>query len=254
MRPGSASAAATGRGRYPASGLDPRLAAASNPGGVPGSEGLPVAGRKEPAVTPAPGSGSGPGNMPDSTGAPGGSAPSPELAAADRGPASPPARLLRAGERHRVEFLLNGERRAGEAPPRLLLSDFLRGGFGRRGVHVGCEHGVCGACTVWVDGAPHRSCLTLAGLCEGQAITTLEGLNTDAQTQALQAKLVEKGAFQCGFCAPGMIMALRHFVATASPDSAGADVRRAISGNLCRCTGYVKIVEAVEELLAEART
>ena len=130
----------------------------------------------------------------------------------------------------------------------------LRDQLGLLAAKRGCNQGVCGACTVWVDGVPHRSCLTLAGLCEGQAITTLEGLNTDAQTRALQAKLVEKGAFQCGFCAPGMIMALRHFVASSGPDSTGADVRRAISGNLCRCTGYVKIIEAVEELLAEART
>ena len=130
----------------------------------------------------------------------------------------------------------------------------LRDQLGLLAAKRGCNQGVCGACTVWVDGVPHRSCLTLAGLCEGQAITTLEGLNTDAQTRALQAKLVEKGAFQCGFCAPGMVMALRHFVGAAGPDSTGADVRRAISGNLCRCTGYVKIIEAVEELLAEART
>ena len=271
MRSGSASGAASGRGRYPASGLDPRLAAGSNPGGVPGSEGLPAAGRKEPAVTPAPGPGSGPGNMPDSTGAPGEPAPSPELAAAGSGPAAAPARLLRAGERHRIEFLLNGERRAGEAPPRLLLSDFLRGGFGRRGVHVGCEHGVCGACTVRVDGAPARACLMFAVQAHGRRVDTVEGLAAGVAGAAgaeepggpggpdggrlspLQEAFRRHHALQCGYCTPGILMTMTEWLERLAAEGrtpGEEEVRAVLSGHLCRCTGYEPIVAAVLDTAA----
>ncbi len=128
--------------------------------------------------------------------------------------------------------------------PRLLLSDFLRHELGLTGTHVGCEHGVCGACTVLVDGLPVRSCLMLAPQAEGREITTVEGLATGDALNPLQQAFQDAHGLQCGFCTPGILMTLTAFLAdNPSPDE--AEIREALSGNLCRCTGYQHIVDAV---------
>ena len=263
-RSGSASAAASGPGRYPAPGFAPHVAAGSNAGDGPGPEGRIAAGRKEPAVTPGPGSD--PENVPDPAGPLGEPAPSPALAAAGSGPA--PARLLRAGERHRVELILNGERCAGEAPPRRLLSDFLRGGFGRRGVHVGCEHGVCGACTVRVDGAPARACLMFAVQVHGRRVDTVEGLaagtggtedtegssgSDGGRLSPLQEAFRRHHALQCGYCTPGILMTMTEWLERLAAEGrtpGEEEVRAVLSGHLCRCTGYEPIVAAVLDAAA----
>ena len=246
MRSASASAAASGPGRYPAPGFAPHVAAGSNPGDGPGSEGRIAAGRKEPAVSP------GPEDMPDPVGTPDVPAPSSALAPGAGG--SAPARLLRAGERHRVEFLLNGERCVGEAPPRRLLSDFLRGGFGRRGVHVGCEHGVCGACTVRVDGAPARACLMFAVQAHGRRVDTVEGLaGPDGALSPLQEAFRRRHALQCGYCIPGILMTMTEWLERLAMEGrtpGEEEVRAALSGHLCRCTGYEPIVAAVLDTAA----
>ncbi len=147
---------------------------------------------------------------------------------------------------------VNGRERAGEVEPRLLLSDFLRQDLGLTGTHVGCEHGVCGACTVLFDGEPVRSCLMLAVQADGHEVTTVEGLAPrDGQMHPLQHAFWEAHALQCGFCTPGFLMTLVPFLAEhAAPTD--DEIRLALSGNLCRCTGYENIVEAVR-LVSGAR-
>jgi carbon-monoxide dehydrogenase small subunit len=129
---------------------------------------------------------------------------------------------------------------------RLLLSDFLRNDLGLTGTHVGCEHGVCGACTVIMDGHSIRSCLTLAVQADGAVVDTVEGLGTSDALSSLQKAFQDHHALQCGFCTPGFLMActdmLRHL-----PLSTDAEIREALSGNICRCTGYEHIVNAVRE-------
>ena len=165
------------------------------------------------------------------------------------GPPAPPRPRLRADARHRVGFTLNGERCSGEAPPRLLLSDFLRREFGRRGVHVGCEHGVCGACTVRVDGAPARACLLFAVQVHGRRVDTVEGLAApDGRLSPLQEAFRRHHALQCGYCTPGILMTMTEWVERLAnegraPDD--AEIRAVLSGHLCRCTGYEPIVAAV---------
>ena len=157
-----------------------------------------------------------------------------------------------------VTCTVNGEERSAEVEARTLFSDFLRHQLRLTGTHVGCEHGVCGACTVLVDGAPVRSCLMLAVQADGCAVTTVEGLtpgagraNGDRETlHPLQQAFRDAHGLQCGFCTPGFLLTLVPFL-EANPDPSEEDVRRAISGNLCRCTGYQHIVDAV--LLAAAR-
>jgi aerobic-type carbon monoxide dehydrogenase small subunit (CoxS/CutS family) len=145
-------------------------------------------------------------------------------------------------KRH-LTFTLNGERREASAETRTHLADFLRHGLGLTGTHVGCEHGVCGACTVIVDGAPVRSCLMLAVQIDGCTVETIEGLSKAGQLSTLQQAFAEHHGLQCGFCTPGMLMTLEAFLrVTPSPTEQG--VRKAISGNTCRCTGYQGIVEA----------
>jgi carbon-monoxide dehydrogenase small subunit len=133
-----------------------------------------------------------------------------------------------------------------EVEPRLLLSDFLRHDLGLTGTHVGCEHGVCGACTVLMDGVPVRSCLTFAVQAHGRTITTVEGLSGDpANLHPLQSAFWEAHGLQCGFCTPGFLMTLVPFLEE-HPDPSDEEIREAISGNICRCTGYQNIVEAVK--------
>ncbi len=147
--------------------------------------------------------------------------------------------------RHRVTVSVNCETREREVEPRLLLSDFLRHELGLTGTHVGCEHGVCGACTVLLDGEPVRSCLLLAVQADGREIGTVEGLAPGPDDlHPLQRAFHEAHGLQCGFCTAGILMTLVPFLEE-NPDPSEAEIRHAISGNLCRCTGYQHIVDAV---------
>ncbi len=159
--------------------------------------------------------------------------------------------ILKRDVRHEVTFTLNGETVTGYAEPRLLLSDFLRHEIGATGTHVGCEHGICGACTVQIDGAAVRSCLMLAVQAGGRTIETVESLaGRDETLSPLQAAFHRNFALQCGFCTPGFLMSLTE-VLERNPDPSEDDIRDALSGNLCRCTGYKEIVDAALEAAAE---
>ena len=159
---------------------------------------------------------------------------------------------LGAGARHRIRLTLNGEAVEGEAEPRLLLSDFLRGVLRATGAHVGCEHGVCGACTILVDGRTARSCLLLAVQLEGATVTTIEGLTPEQGLSPLQEAFRACHGLQCGFCTPGMIVASHELLAE-NPAPSADEIRDALAGNLCMCTGYVNIVRAVERAAATLR-
>lgn len=144
-----------------------------------------------------------------------------------------------------ISITINGQRYERHVEPRLLLSDFLRHELGLTGTHVGCEHGVCGACTILFDGQPVRACLMFAVQAHGHELTTVEGLAADMQEMhPLQQAFWEAHGLQCGFCTPGILMTLVPYLAE-NPDPTEADVREALSGNLCRCTGYQHIVDAV---------
>jgi aerobic carbon-monoxide dehydrogenase small subunit len=143
-----------------------------------------------------------------------------------------------------VRFEVNGEPVEVEVEPRLTLADCLRHELRLTGTHLGCEHGICGACTVIVDGAAVRSCLMLAVQAEGAKVVTVEGLSRDDALTPLQASFRKHHALQCGFCTPGMITTA-HALLSEEPDADADRVREVLSGNLCRCTGYVSIVEAV---------
>lgn len=160
--------------------------------------------------------------------------------------------ILNRDARHEVTFTLNGETITGHAEPRLLLSDFLRHEIGATGTHVGCEHGICGACTVLIDGAAVRTCLMLAVQAGGRTIETVEGLATDEKFSPLQAAFHRNFALQCGFCTPGFLMSLTEALER-NPDPSEDEIRDALSGNLCRCTGYQEIVDAALEAAAELR-
>jgi 2-furoyl-CoA dehydrogenase 2Fe-2S iron sulfur subunit len=151
----------------------------------------------------------------------------------------------------RIELVLNGQRRSGTCEPRTLLSDFLRQELGATGTHVGCEHGVCGACTVNIDGVAGRACMTLAVQAEGRAIDTVEGLNKGQDGLSdLQDAFRRNHALQCGFCTAGILMSCADFLKR-KPDPSEAEVRDMLSGHLCRCTGYTNIVKAVLETAAD---
>lgn len=142
-----------------------------------------------------------------------------------------------------ITFSLNGEQHQTTVDPRTHLADFLRHGLGLTGTHVGCEHGVCGACTVIVDGLPVRSCLMLAVQVDGCTVETVEGLAEGDALSSLQQAFSTHHGLQCGFCTPGMLMTIEAFL-RATPSPTEQDIRIAISGNICRCTGYQGIVEA----------
>ncbi|MBA2357255.1 MAG: (2Fe-2S)-binding protein [Actinobacteria bacterium] len=147
----------------------------------------------------------------------------------------------------RVRVEVNGTAVEREVEPRLLLSDFLRHDLGLTGTHVGCEHGVCGACTVLLDGASARSCLMLAVQCDGLSVTTVEGLARNGELHPVQAAFREAHALQCGFCTPGFVMAVTALLEERRGEKLSDDeVREALAGNLCRCTGYQNIVRAVQ--------
>jgi carbon-monoxide dehydrogenase small subunit len=140
---------------------------------------------------------------------------------------------------------VNGRAVSREVEPRLLLSDFLRHDLGLTGTHVGCEHGVCGACTVLLDVRAVRSCLTFAVQAEGAAVTTVEGLTPSEGLSPLQEAFREAHGLQCGFCTPGFLTTLTEFLRD-HPAPNEAEIREALSGNICRCTGYQNIVKAVQ--------
>jgi len=152
-----------------------------------------------------------------------------------------------------VKFELNGSTIEVNVPPRTTLADCLRHHLMQTGTHVGCEHGVCGACTVIVDGEAVRSCLMLAAQAEGTKVTTVEGLSTDDDLTALQKAFRKHHALQCGFCTPGMLTTA-HALLSEEPEADRERIREVLSGNICRCTGYVAIIEAVYEARSAYRT
>ena len=152
----------------------------------------------------------------------------------------------------KATFEVNDESVEVDVEPRLSLADCLRDVLGLTGTHLGCEHGVCGACTVIVGGQAVRSCLTLAVQADGERITTVEGLSPEAGLSPLQAAFRKHHALQCGFCTPGMVTTA-HALLSEEPDADADRVREVLSGNICRCTGYVPIVEAVLEARAAYR-
>jgi 2-furoyl-CoA dehydrogenase 2Fe-2S iron sulfur subunit len=159
---------------------------------------------------------------------------------------------LKGGARHRVALTLNGKPASGWAEPRMLLSDFLRQALGATGTHVGCEHGVCGACTVKVDGLATRSCLMLAVQAEGRTVETVEGLGAGDQLSVLQEAFRRHHALQCGFCTPGILMSLDDYLGR-HPDPTEEEIRILLGGHLCRCTGYTGIVRAALDATARLR-
>ena len=154
--------------------------------------------------------------------------------------------------RRDVRVTVNGRAYARNVEPRMLLVDFLRHECGLTGTHVGCAHGVCGACTIVLDGVSVRSCLTFAVQAEGKEITTVEGLADGDTLNALQQAFHENHALQCGYCTPGFLMSLTEFLReTPNPDE--SQIRERLSGNLCRCTGYANIVRAVRKAARRLR-
>lgn len=150
-----------------------------------------------------------------------------------------------------IELKVNGDRYRRAVEPRLLLSDFLRHELRLTGTHVGCEHGVCGACTVLFDGEPVRSCIMLAAQADGHSVRTVESLAKDGELNSLQRAFNKCHGLQCGFCTPGFLMTLQPIV-DAGDQLSDDEIRDAISGNLCRCTGYQQIVDAVRQALADS--
>ena len=156
-------------------------------------------------------------------------------------------RRVNKDQRVRVALTLNGRKLAADAEPRTLLCDFLRQGLGATGTHVGCEHGICGACTVLIDDVAVRSCLTLAVQAEGRQVTTVESLAApDGTLNPLQTAFRANHALQCGFCTPGILMSFTDYLAR-NPHPSEGEIRDVLSGHLCRCTGYAGIVAAVKE-------
>ncbi len=144
-----------------------------------------------------------------------------------------------------VSMQINGRAVRGEVEPRLLLADFIRDNAGLTGTHLGCEHGVCGACTVQLDGEPVRSCLMFAVQAHGHRVATVEGMApNDHELHPLQQAFHEEHALQCGFCTPGILMTMEAFLRE-EPDPSPERIREALAGNLCRCTGYQNIITAV---------
>jgi carbon-monoxide dehydrogenase small subunit len=150
---------------------------------------------------------------------------------------------------HHVELSVNGKPVALEVEPRQSLADALRNKLGLTGTHLGCEHGVCGACTIIVDGDPVRGCLMLAVQAEGAEVFTVEGVSPQQGLSPIQEAMREHHGLQCGFCTPGMVVVLHHLLST-NPNPTDAEIREAISGQLCRCTGYQGIMAAAKAVVA----
>lgn len=152
-----------------------------------------------------------------------------------------------------ISLTVNGEPVEATVETRTSLADFLREQLHLTGTHIGCEHGVCGACTVHLDGMSARSCITLAAACDGRDVKTIEGFETDPQMEAIRVEFSKEHALQCGYCTPGMLMT-SHDLVTRFPGLDEADIRREMSGNICRCTGYQGIVRAVQNVYAANRS
>lgn len=156
------------------------------------------------------------------------------------------------GSTHRIQLTVNGQLRSCATAGRTSLADLLRDDLRLTGTHLGCEHGVCGACTVLLDGAPIRSCLALAAQADGHDITTIEGVGgAEGKLSPVQEAFCQTHALQCGFCTPGMVLATEALLA-GNPSPSRAEIDEALGGNICRCTGYVQIREAVELASREA--
>ena len=155
-------------------------------------------------------------------------------------------------DKHLIHLTVNGQAHQCEVAPRQHLVDFLREDLGLTGSHLGCEHGVCGACTVRLDGQVVRGCLVLAVQADGRSVETVEGLTAGRSMKDLQDAFVARNALQCGFCTPGMLMAAAELIET-QPDADREQVRLWISGNYCRCTGYQAIVDAICDVLASRK-
>jgi carbon-monoxide dehydrogenase small subunit len=151
-----------------------------------------------------------------------------------------------------VQLRINGKAVSATVEPRTSLADFLRDHLLLTGTHIGCEHGVCGACTIVLDGAPARSCIAFAVACEGADVRTIEGFDDDATMAALRSAFAEEHALQCGYCTPGMLVTARDIVERL-PDATETQIRTELAGNLCRCTGYVGIVRAIGRVLADRK-
>ncbi|MGD0315191.1 MAG: (2Fe-2S)-binding protein [Xanthobacteraceae bacterium] len=151
----------------------------------------------------------------------------------------------------KITVTVNGESRQAAVEPRLLLADFLRQTVGLTGTHVGCEHGVCGACTVFVDGDSVRSCLMFAVQADGRSVETVESLGSIGRMNALQESFHAHHALQCGFCTPGMLMTATDLIKK-YPLATDDDIREGLSGNLCRCTGYEHIVKAIRAVVGKS--
>ena len=150
-------------------------------------------------------------------------------------------------ERVALSLQVNGAAVDRDVEPRLTLADFLRNELKLTGTHLGCEHGVCGACTVLVDGEAVRSCLLFAAQAQGRSITTIEGLAEGADLHPLQRALLERNGLQCGFCTPGVLMTAMEFLENTSVPTR-EEIRKALSGTICRCTGYQGMVDAIAEI------
>ena len=148
-----------------------------------------------------------------------------------------------------IALTINGQPVSAEVSPRTHLADFVRETQGLTGTHLGCEHGICGACTVEIDGEIARSCITYAVACDGSKVRTIEGFDDDPMMAALRAAFSREHALQCGYCTPGMLIAARDLVLRKGRLDTG-QIREAMSGNLCRCTGYAGIVRAIEQVMA----
>ena len=155
-------------------------------------------------------------------------------------------------EKRSITLTVNGQNHELLVEPRKLLADALREDCRLTGTHVGCEHGVCGACTVLVDGKPVRSCLTYAIQMEGHEVSTIESVAVNAALSPLQQALHEEHGLQCGFCTPGIVMTFEAFLRN-KPDPSDEEIRDALSGNLCRCTGYQNIVKAIQKAAEQMR-
>ena len=156
--------------------------------------------------------------------------------------------LLKQDQKHLLKFILNGKHTSGYAEPRMLLSDFLRQEIGLTGVHVGCEHGVCGCCTVRIDGKVARSCLMYGVQIDGCNVSTVEGLAEDSgELNKLQKAFKKNHALQCGYCTTGILMSTTAFLEE-NPNPSEEEIRDMLSGHICRCTGYTGMVKAITEV------
>jgi carbon-monoxide dehydrogenase small subunit len=152
-----------------------------------------------------------------------------------------------------ISLTVNGRAISAAVEPRTQLADFVREELLLTGTHLGCEHGVCGACTIEIDGAPARSCIAYAAACDGATVRTIEGFDDDAVMADLREAFSAEHALQCGYCTPGMLVTARDIVLRL-PDADEARIRKELAGNLCRCTGYVGIVRAIARVLESRRS